>query len=289
MNYRHAFHAGNHCDVLKHVALCLVLERLKAKDRPFMALDTHAGRGLYDLESPEAQRTGEHLSGVARIVADPSPPAALGPYLAALRQANPFGGLRWYPGSPMIIADALRRDDSAKFCELHPEERAALAGSVGADRQCRIFDLDGYQAIRAFLPPADRRGLVLIDPPFEQPGEYERLSGALADGLKRWATGIFMIWRPVKDETGWLEFLKAAHAMGAGGALDVALNIRGPVKDKLTGSGLFVVNPPFGLCEAMAGTLPWLAARLSIGPGASWSIEARERGKIIFAQDAKAD
>ncbi|MFN0023589.1 MAG: 23S rRNA (adenine(2030)-N(6))-methyltransferase RlmJ [Parvularculaceae bacterium] len=281
MNYRHAFHAGNHCDVLKHAALCLILDRLKAKDKPFAVLDTHAGRGLYDLISPEAVRSGEHLGGIARILDAPAPPAAIGPYLEAVARANPFGGLRWYPGSPAIITDALRRGDSAKFCELHPEERAALAGNLGADRQTRIFDTDGYQAVRAFLPPPERRGLVLIDPPFELPGEYQRLGQALGDGLKRWASGVFMIWRPVKDEGGYRAFVAAANALGAGDTLCVDLTIRGKVADTLTGSGLYIVNPPFGLGDSLAAILPWLAKRLAIGPGAGWSLMERERGAIL--------
>lgn len=279
MNYRHAFHAGNHCDVLKHAVLCLVLQRLKVKDKPFAVLDTHAGRGLYDLASEAALKTAEHQGGVARVAAEPSPPASLRPYLDAVSRANPFGGLRWYPGSPQIVADALRRGDSAKFCELHPEERAALEEAVGADRQVKIFDRDGYQAVRAFLPPVERRGLVLIDPPFEQPGEYERLATALADGQKRWATGLFMIWRPKKDAAGWCRFLASVDS--ASDTLDIDLGIRAPVEDKLTGSGLFIVNPPFGLYAALCELLPWLAARLAIGPGAGWSLVERERGEII--------
>ncbi len=281
MNYRHAFHAGNHCDVLKHAALCLILDRLKAKDKPFAVLDTHAGRGLYDLICPEAVRSGEHLCGIARILDAPAPPAAIGPYLEAVARANPFGGLRWYPGSPAIITDALRRGDSAKFCEVHPEERAALAVNLGADRQTRIFDTDGYQAVRAFLPPPERRGLVLIDPPFELPGEYQRLGQALGDGLKRWASGVFMIWRPVKDEGGYRAFVAAANALGAGDTLCVEFTIRGNVADKLTGSGLYIVNPPFGLGDSLAAILPWLAKRLAIGPGAGWSLMERERGAIL--------
>jgi 23S rRNA (adenine2030-N6)-methyltransferase len=282
MNYRHAFHAGNHCDVLKHAALCLVLERLKAKEKPFAVLDTHAGRGLYDLMSEAALRTAEHKGGVARVLADPAPPVALAPYIEAVARANPFGGLRWYPGSPMIVVEALRDGDSAKFCELHPEERDALEAAVGSDGLVKIFDRDGYQAVRAFLPPVERRGLVLIDPPYEQPGEYARLAEALGDGMKRWATGIFIIWRPVKDACGWREFTHTAE--GIGDTLTVELNIRGPVDDKLTGSGLFIVNPPFGLSESLAEALPWLADRLAIGPGAGWSLKESERGVVIREQ-----
>lgn len=285
MNYRHAFHAGNHCDVLKHAALCLILGRLRAKDKPLAVLDTHAGRGLYDLKSEAAQKTAEHEGGVARALAAPAPPAALRPYLDAVARANPFGGLRWYPGSPQIVVDALRPGDSAKFCELHPEERAALETAIGADRRVKIFDRDGYQAIRAFLPPQERRGLVLIDPPFEQPGEFDRLADALEDGMKRWETGVFMIWRPIKDAAGWRGFLRATE--GIGDALNVDLNIRGPVDDKLTGSGLFIVNPPFGLGESLLDLLPWLAGQLAIGPGAGWSLLLREGGKTLVNQEGR--
>lgn len=286
MNYRHAFHAGNHCDVLKHAALCLILERLKAKDKPFAVLDTHAGRGLYELLSEAALKTAEHKGGVARVLADSAPPASLAPYIEAVARANPFGGLRWYPGSPMIVIEALRPGDSAKFCELNPEERAALETAVGSDGQVKIFDRDGYQAVRAFLPPIERRGLVLIDPPFEKPGEYLRLAEALAEGLKRWATGIFMIWRPVKDAPGWLGFLRAAE--GISDTLNVELNIRGPVEGKLTGSGLYIVNPPFGLSASLTAALPWLAERLAIGPGAGWLLQERERAVVIREASGKA-
>jgi 23S rRNA (adenine2030-N6)-methyltransferase len=253
--------------------------RLKAKEKPFAVLDTHAGRGIYDFESEAALKTGEHAGGVARVLADPAPPAAIRPYLDAVGRANPFGGARWYPGSPVIIADALRPGDSAKFCELHPEERAALEASLAGRRGVRVYDRDGYQAVRAFLPPTERRGLVLMDPPFEQLGEYDRLAGTLAEGLRRWATGVFMIWRPVKDEAGWRGFLRATENIVD--TLNVALNIRGPVPDKLTGSGLFIVNPPFGLSTSLAEALPWLAPRLAIGPGAGWSLVEREGGRTI--------
>ncbi len=288
MNYRHAFHAGNHCDVLKHAVLCLVLDRLKAKDKAFMALDTHAGRGLYDLTGDAALRTAEHEGGIGRVMAGAAPPAALKSYLAAIERANPFGGLRWYPGSPAIIADALRAGDSAKFCELHPEERAALESQLGADRQTKIFGLDGYQAVRAFLPPVERRGLVLIDPPFEQPGEYERLAGALADGMKRWATGVFMLWRPVKDADGWRAFRAAAEAAGVSDTLTVDVNIRAPIDDKLTGGGLYIVNPPYSLSASLLEILPWLTGRLAIGSGAGWSLNERERGEIVRRESGAA-
>lgn len=282
MNYRHAFHAGNHCDVLKHAALTLILARLAAKDKPYMVLDTHAGRGAYDLESPEAGRSGEHLGGIMRVAADPDAPAALAPYLEAVWRHNPFGGLRWYPGSPSIIRDALRTGDSAKFCELHPEEREALEAAMDGDRHVATYDRDGYQAVRAFLPPSERRGLVLIDPPFEIPGEYRRLADAVGDGVRRWASGIFLIWRPVKDEGGYRDFLQRVDALGLTKTLVAELRVAPHQENKLNGSGLFIINPPFGLAKSLAEILPYLAIRLAISPGGGWSVQETESSVVIF-------
>lgn len=279
MNYRHAFHAGNHCDVLKHAALALVLDRLTVKDKPFMVLDTHGGRGLYDLESSEAQRSGEHLAGISKAYEDPAAPAALKPYFDAVRRQNPFGGLRWYPGSPVIVRDALRAQDSAKICELHPEERAGLENALERDPRVRVYDRDGYQAVRAFLPPTERRGLVLIDPPFEKPGEYDRLAEAVKDGVKRWASGVFMIWRPIKDEFGYGAFAKSVDDIGVPNILTATLSIAAKAENRLTGSGLFFINPPFGLAPALQEVLPYLADRLAVARGAGWSLGATELGR----------
>jgi 23S rRNA (adenine2030-N6)-methyltransferase len=281
MNYRHAFHAGNHCDVLKHAALALILARLTAKDKPLMVLDTHAGRGLYDLESEAAGRSGEHSGGIVKVFDDPAAPSALTPYFEAVRRQNPFGGLRWYPGSPSIARDALRRGDSMKLCELHPEERAALAGAMEYDPAVRIYYCDGYQAVRAFLPPVERRGLVLIDPPFEKPGEYDRLADALADGVRRWATGVFMFWRPIKDEDGYRAFERKAEALGLEKILVAELSVAPRAESKLTGSGLFIVNPPYGVADALEAILPYLAARLAVMPGAGWVLVETEKGRRL--------
>jgi 23S rRNA (adenine2030-N6)-methyltransferase len=288
MNYRHAFHAGNHCDVLKHAALALVLESLKAKEKPFMVLDTHAGRGLYDLDSPEARRSGEHLGGILKIIDDPAAPPALAPCLDAVRRQNPFGGLRWYPGSPAIVRDALRPKDSAKCCELHPEERAALERAIGGDPRIRVFDRDGYQAVRAFLPPKERRGFVLIDPPFEEPGEYERLAHAIADGVARWSGGVYMIWRPIKDETGYTAFLEAVAPLRLEKTLIATLAVAAAVEGRLTGSGLYIINPPFGLSDALAAILRYLAARLAVAPGGGWSLVETEKGAEIRKENGAA-
>lgn len=287
MNYRHAFHAGNHCDVLKHATLALALGRLGAKDKPFMVLDTHAGRGLYDLDSEAAARSGEYLSGIGRIFGDRDAPNALAPYFEAVRRQNPFGGLRWYPGSPAIVRDALRPGDGAKLCELHPEEREALETAMEGDRQVRVYDRDGYQAVRAFLPPLERRGLVLIDPPFEKPGEFERLADAIADGIERWASGVFMIWRPIKDAAGNAGFLRAVAGMPIDKTLSAELSVAPRAENKLTGSGLFMINPPFGLADALEELLPYLAKKLAAAPGGDWALVETEMGRTL--RDIRGD
>ncbi|MFZ5617385.1 MAG: 23S rRNA (adenine(2030)-N(6))-methyltransferase RlmJ, partial [Pseudomonadota bacterium] len=213
---------------------------------------------------------------------DPNAPAGLSPYFEAIRRQNPFGGLRWYPGSPAIVRDALRSGDNAKFCELHPEERTALEVAIEGDPAVRIFDRDGYQAVRAFLPPAERRGLVLIDPPFEKPGEYDRLAEAVADGVRRWASGIFMIWRPIKDDDGYRRFLNSAAGLSLEKTLFAELSVAPSMENKLIGSGLFVINPPYGLADALARILPYLARRLAAAPGGGWGLVETEKGRVIL-------
>lgn len=286
MNYRHGFHAGNHADVLKHWALTLVLDRLLQKEKPIGVLDTHAGRGLYDLDSPAALRSAEFEGGVKKLLEDPDPPTIFHSYIESIRSQNLTGVLKWYPGSPAIIRDRLRRQDSLKLCELHPEERSALDASVGADRRVRTFEMDGYEAIRSFLPPLERRGLVLIDPPFEAPGEYERLAEAVADGVRRFATGVFMVWRPVKDEEGYAGFLRAVGALGLTSVLFAELRLMASAP-RLTGSGLVIVNPTFGLAPALAEGMPYLLDRMKFGSGGSWTVREEEAGAIIFDKSGR--
>ncbi len=284
MNYRHAFHAGNHADVLKHAALCLVLARLRAKEKPFAVIDTHAGRGLYDLASPEAARSPEFETGIARLIAVKDAPAALGPYLEIVRAHNPFapseGPVRWYPGSPAIAREALRAGDSLKLCERHPAEAAALTAALrgegaAADARVKIFEMDGYEAVRAFLPPPERRGLVLMDPPFEAPGEFDRIARALEDGARRWASGVFMVWHPIKDGGEGAD-LFARRPARLEKFLRAELCARAPDGRGLAGSGLLFANPPFGMGEALADALPYLARLLTTGPGARWRLVAGE-------------
>lgn len=267
MNYRHVFHAGNHADVLKHVVLLACLERLKRKPAPFAVLDTHAGAGLYDLTSEAARRSPEWESGVARVWTWDAPPAPIASYVEALRHANPDGSLRFYPGSPALIRGALRPQDRLIACDTHPDEAAALRLRFRGDAQVQIHLRDGWEALGALLPLKERRGLVLIDPPYEEPGELTRAMESLAAGLNRFPAGIFLWWRPLKEPRA-VERLDAELGQRTSGPLlCIALSAPAPA-GKLAASSVLIANPPFGLEEALAAALPALAARL--GGEALW-------------------
>ena len=253
MNYRHAFHAGNHADLLKHALFEAILRRLAAKAKPFVVIDAFAGSGLYDLRLDEwADRTGEWRDGVGRLWEKSAQEAggALGPFLTRLTEHNGGAALRWYPGSPLIALGALRADDKVLAVEKHPEEHAALSERLAHDPKARAYAEDGWTALRSFLPPTPRRGVVLIDPPFEQPNEFDRLAGALSDGLRRWATGIFALWYPIKagfDAQGWEKALLYASAEAP--MLNASLHIAPIAAPGLIGSGLAIANPPYGFAE----------------------------------------
>jgi len=284
MNYRHAFHAGNFADVLKHSVLALAIEHLKRKDKPFVVIDTHAGAGSYDLAGDEAQRTGEASRGVLAIEADPQPPAQLAPWLDAVRQFNstaagavsgsPTETLRCYPGSPRLARDLLRPGDRLVAVELHPQDAETLAAEFARDRRVTVHALDGWLALKAFLPPKERRGLVLVDPPFEMPGDFERLVRGLKKAHRRWATGIFLLWYPIKDRAEASGFTQAVAALGLPRTLLVELAVSSVQPGaKLSASGLILVNPPWRLDEELAALLPWLTRRLAQGPGAAHRLD----------------
>ena len=275
MNYRHGYHAGNFADVLKHTALCELLRLMTAKDKKLFVLDTHAGAGGYDLSGSQARRTGEAETGIVRLAGLPRAgmPAAVARYLAAVtafdRKFGPAGGqLRRYPGSPRLVRAALRPGDRFIACDLHPEEALLLKREFAGDRAVEVRQADGYKALKALLPPVERRGLVLIDPPFEVPDEYEHLLRALRQGVRRFATGCYAVWYPIKDE--------AAGAFAADLAsfrpLVLELRLESIAPGRLAACGLAVINPPWRFEEAMRETLPWIAAQL--GPGISWAVDA---------------
>ncbi len=268
MNYRHAFHAGNHADVFKHAALVTVLEHLLAKPAPFAVLDTHAGVGVYGLDSDEALRTREFEAGVGRL-AGADLPAARG-YLALLADLNPHG-LAVYPGSPEIVRRHLREQDRLIACELHPADHAALKGRYRGDRRIAAHRRDGYEAVGALTPPAERRGLVLIDPPYEAPDEAERVVAALTAGLRRWRTGVFMAWYPIKDGAIG-DMLAGAASVGAfPRTLRAELTPLPRNGTGMAGGGLIVVNAPWRLDEKLASLAERLAALLGDGMG-TWSV-----------------
>lgn len=249
MNYRHIYHAGNACDVVKHAVLTLWIERLKAKDKGFAVLDTHAGLGLYNLGDPRAQKTNEAEQGARRYVqAGPIP--ALAAYDAVLKGLNPGGGLTLYPGSPLLVRKLLRPQDRLMACELHPEDAAFLKRLFEEDGAVQVHHRDGYEAMKALWPPAEKRGLVFIDPPFETPDERARLTKALAALHARAPQLGVLVWYPIKNRPAlwqWQEELLALGLPKLWRAEWLALpELRG---DRLNGSGFLMLNPPFGLEE----------------------------------------
>lgn len=269
VNYRHAFHAGNHADVLKHAVLVFCLDALKRKATPFAVLDTHAGRGTYDLLSVEALRSPEWRDGVARLMDWRDPPPLIGRYLEAVRAFNLGEDLRTYPGSPALTARALRANDALMACELHPEEHAALRRMLPRTANIQVHARDGWEALGALLPPPQHRGLALIDPPYEAPDELARSARALGPALKRFGHGMYLWWRPLKSESALAAADDEARAQGAKAALRADLWTDAPKPEgRLTGSSLLLINPPFGLEDALREALPPLAARLATGaPG----------------------
>jgi 23S rRNA (adenine2030-N6)-methyltransferase len=277
MNYRHAYHAGNFADVVKHVALSRLVEYLKLKDKAFRVVDTHAGIGLYDLSSEEAQKTGEWLGGIGRLLdakLSPEAEALLAPYLEAVMAENTDGGVETYPGSPLIVRRLLRPQDRLTAIELHPEDAERLKSLFAGDFQVRTIELDGWLALGAHLPPKEKRGLVLVDPPFEEKGEFDRLVDGLVRAHRRWPGGIYALWYPIKDRAAVKDFRERLKVSGIPKILDIAFEIRPPSREELfDGSGLVVVNPPFVFEKEMRVLLPALKTALAEDPKARWSVE----------------
>ncbi len=277
MNYRHGFHAGNHADVLKHAVLGRILEHLKRKDKAFRVIDTHAGPGFYDLRSDMAARSGEWQGGIgALFAADPgeAEKALLGPLFEAVAAANPKGGLKFYPGSPWITRHLLRVQDRLTAIELHPQDAKSLKTLFAGDFQVRVIELNGWLALKAQLPPKEKRGLVLVDPPFEEPGEFGRLVDGLVQAHDRWPGGTYALWYPLKDRSEAAAFRRALRETGIAKILDIELSLRGPSPElRLDGSGVIVVNPPHTLEADMRALLPVFAQAMALGPGAGWTLE----------------
>lgn len=264
MNYRHAFHAGNHADVLKHVVLLALLDALKRKDTPFFVLDTHAGRGQYLLQGEHADKTGEARGGIFRLLVLHGLPALVQNYLKRVQADNPVGALVNYPGSPLIAAQAMREQDRLVACELQPDEARALSALFKSDPRVNVQVRDGYTAIKAMLPPKEKRGLVLIDPPYEaQEAEFTTVLATLKEALARWPTGIYALWYPIKQGRTLLPFLRKVANLPCKSVLSAELLVRpddSPLR--LNGSGMLIVNPPYQLDSELAPALPVLARLL---------------------------
>src|SRR5580658_5019275 len=283
MNYRHAFHAGNFADVIKHIVLVRILLYLQEKNAAFRVIDTHAGAGRYDLAGEEAERGGEWLTGIARIMQARFSEKALPlikPYLDIVRAFNPQGGqLTAYPGSPLIARALLRPQDQLTACEVEAKARKALIDALRRDTQARVVDLDGWTALPAFVPPKERRGLVLIDPPYEAKDEFERLAAGFAEAFPKWPTGSYLLWYPAKSRRATDELAqRVAQAVGSGATPGKALRLEFSVAPQtaeagLISAGLLIVNPPWTLAGELKAILPELEKPLGQGGAGRFRLE----------------
>ena len=267
MNYRHAFHAGNFADVHKHAVLARILLHLRLKPAAFRVIDTHAGAGRYDLRAPEPSRSGEWRDGIARVWNAPrggDAHALLAPYLDAVAAVNPDATLHFYPGSPIVAQHLLRKQDRLIACEPEQRAAAALAAALRGDARAKVLAIDGWTALGAYVPPRERRGLVLVDPPFEEAADFTRLSDALAGAYRKWPTGTYLLWYPIKDRAAPDALARRLQRLAAPKILRSELTVGAPRADAgLVGSGLIVVNPPYTLEVDLRVLGPGLGRMLS--------------------------
>ena len=282
MNYRHAFHAGNFADVIKHLVLVRILTHLHEKPTPFRIIDSHAGAGLYDLTGDEATRSAEWTTGIARMMQARFTEAVIplvAPYLDIVRSFNQQNDLNAYPGSPLIARALMREQDRMVCCELEPTARKKLIAALRNDEQARVVDIDGWMGLPAYVPPKERRGLVLIDPPFEAKDEFTRLARVFAQAYAKWSTGIYMLWYPAKSRRATddlaRDVARAASASATPGkCLRLEFSIAPQTVDgPLSSTGLLIVNPPWKLQDELRAILPQLEKPLGIGGPARFRLE----------------
>ena len=277
MNYRHAFHAGNHADVLKHYVLSRLIALLSRKEAPFAYLDSHAGVGLYDLQGDQASRTGEWLQGIDRLWQAEDVPDPLLDYLEVIRAMNPDGVLRHYPGSPELARMLTREQDRLHLNEKHPEDGRLLKENMHGDRRVAVHLGEGWHVPRALLPTREKRALLLIDPPFEQADELERCVQALNEAIGRMRQTVVAIWYPIKDLNQLKRFYRDLQKSAAPKLLRIELYVQAADDaQRLNGSGLVISNPPWGLEEELKQVLPWLTSLLRQGQDGwrmDWLIE----------------
>ncbi|MFW7524808.1 23S rRNA (adenine(2030)-N(6))-methyltransferase RlmJ [Vibrio ostreicida] len=265
LSYRHSFHAGNHADVVKHIVQSLILNALKEKDKPFVYHDTHSGVGRYDLTHEWAEKTSEYKQGIARLWGSSELPPDITSYLNAIKALNSTDCLRYYPGSPRVARAHLRPQDRMVLTELHPSDFPLLEQEFHRDRKVSLYKEDGFKRLKASLPPKERRGLVLIDPPYELAREYRDVVQAIHQAHKRWATGIYAIWYPVVNRCDIEDMLKGLEGLGIRRILQIELGVSPDTNERgMTASGMIVINPPWKLESQMQDILPLL--KQSIAP-----------------------
>lgn len=282
MNYRHAFHAGGFADVIKHIVLARILTYLQDKPAAFRVIDTHAGAGVYDLTGDEGHRGGEWLTGIARVMQarfSETTASLVAPYLDIVRAFNSQRELEVYPGSPLIARALLRPQDRLTACEVEPKARKHLIDALRRDTQARVVDLDGWLALPAFVPPNERRGLVLVDPPFEQKDEFERMAEGFAEAFAKWPTGSYLLWYPVKSRRATDSLARhVAQSVGGGPSPGKCLRLEFSVAPQnagtnLTSAGLLIVNPPWTLAGELRTILPELEKPLGQGGAGRYKLE----------------
>ncbi|MBS0354073.1 MAG: 23S rRNA (adenine(2030)-N(6))-methyltransferase RlmJ [Proteobacteria bacterium] len=276
LSYRHAFHAGNHADVLKHFVLVQLLEYFNQKDKPYWYIDTHAGAGCYSLEEAFARKNAEYEEGVARLLGRKDVPKELREYLKVVRDLNTDGRLRLYPGSPCCAAAILRPDDRMRLFELHPADNRLLQQTFeNSGSKVLILEQDGFTGINAFLPPPSRRALVLIDPPYEVKTDYRTVISMLKESLRRFATGTYVVWYPKLQSMQSRELADKLKRLPITSWLNVSLDVQKPSEDGfgMHGSGLFIINPPWTLPETLKKVMPYLVEVLGLDDGAKFELE----------------
>jgi len=274
MNYRHSYHAGNHADVFKHALLRQLLVLMQRKDTPLCCLDSHAGTAFYDLQGEAAGKTGEYVEGIGRLWARDDLPLWLADYRDAVARHNPDGQLRWYPGSPQIMAELLREQDRMILSELHPEDADTLRQYFAPQAEIAVHQRDGYELPKAFLPVAEKRALWLLDPPFEKTDDLQRCVAAVQQAITRMRQTVIAIWYPIKDQRLLKDFYQGIADSGVPKALRVELNVR-PADNQLglNGSGMMLINPPWPIWEELEQVLPWLSQELAQSGGGSWRMD----------------
>ncbi len=277
MNYRHAFHAGNHADVLKHTVLALVLRYMNSKPKPYRLIDTHAGAGGYSLQGRFAKKKGEFEQGIARLWERDDLPEAVADYVALVRQFNPGGRLEQYPGSPAIAQMLLRAQDQLRLFELHPTDHRILASYLGTVKGAEVYDTDGFEGLKGQVPPSTRRAVVLMDPSYEGQRDYSRVVASLREAIVRFPEGVYMVWYPQVTKLEAAQLPKRLQALAPKGWLHARLTVQQPDSQGfgLAGSGVFIINPPFTLHEQLLHVLPYLTDVLGQYDGANYLLEQR--------------